>query len=307
MGGVAKGVTSALGMSDKGISGKNNYNINTALNYANPNLNTVYGSHTYDAGTNTHTYGQSENDAMRTNLISQMLGNIDQSVLYPKQYQDAYYNSAMGYLQPKMDRDLATMDEQLINRGIQTGNKQYNDTMGALRDDQNQQLNQLLNQALLGGIDAANKTTSGIGSFANQLQAGSDINTLMQMQNMNDASNLYAEMLGINRQNNMYNNQASQQNAAQGWNTMFSLGSGAFGLSDERLKENLRHVATLENGVKIYIGNYKKELGLDTAPRLFVIAQEVEKLIPEAVIIDKSGIKKVNYNLIDKGTKTWNN
>ncbi|MBT8448778.1 MAG: tail fiber domain-containing protein [Gammaproteobacteria bacterium] len=106
-------------------------------------------------------------------------------------------------------------------------------------------------------------------------------------------------MAGGQALSNMYQQQA-QASAAQAmapWNTIMDIGQlgvrayGAHQMSDERLKENLKHIGTLESGIKVYeynfIGNKDKETG--------VIAQEVLKVIPEAVG-EKDGFLTVDYS-----------
>jgi hypothetical protein len=71
--------------------------------------------------------------------------------------------------------------------------------------------------------------------------------------------------------------------------------------SDKRLKENLEEVGMLNNGLKVYVGNYNdKALEIDPSlnkkPQLFLIAQEVQEVIPEAVG-EKDGFLTVNYDL----------
>lgn len=66
--------------------------------------------------------------------------------------------------------------------------------------------------------------------------------------------------------------------------------------SDKRLKENLIPVAKATNGLTIYIGNYTKESGLDDGKQhLFLIAQEVQEICPDAVIKTESGYLAVDY------------
>ena len=66
--------------------------------------------------------------------------------------------------------------------------------------------------------------------------------------------------------------------------------------SDKRLKENLIPVGKANNGLTIYIGNYTKESGLDDGKQhLFLIAQEVQEICPDAVIKTESGYLAVDY------------
>lgn len=73
---------------------------------------------------------------------------------------------------------------------------------------------------------------------------------------------------------------------------VLSLGtSAATAFSDERLKENIKSVGKLDNGLNVYSYNFKgspkTEIGL--------IAQEVIQLHPRAVHKDPSGYLKVDY------------
>ncbi len=78
---------------------------------------------------------------------------------------------------------------------------------------------------------------------------------------------------------------------------MYQQGIGALagfaGLCDFHAKENIMKVGHLDNGLPLYIFNYKG----DNQKHINVIAQEVEQVMPEA-IINKDGLKYVNMELI---------
>lgn len=75
-----------------------------------------------------------------------------------------------------------------------------------------------------------------------------------------------------------------------------AVAGGLMLFSDKRLKENLIPVGKADNGLTIYIGNYTKESGLDDGkPHLFLIAQEVQKIRPDAVVETESGYLAVDY------------
>jgi len=62
-------------------------------------------------------------------------------------------------------------------------------------------------------------------------------------------------------------------------------------LSDERLKENKKHVATTRDGLKIYLYNFKG----DERQQIGLMAQEVLQHKPEAVVRSPSGYLMVDY------------
>jgi hypothetical protein len=67
---------------------------------------------------------------------------------------------------------------------------------------------------------------------------------------------------------------------------------GAF--SDDRLKKNIKRIGTHVKGIGLYSWEYiwgTKAIG--------VMAHEVEKVIPKAISIHKSGFKIVNYSMLE--------
>lgn len=230
-------------------------------------------------GTYSKKFTSSEIDNMRNSLAREGLGAV---TLDPQRETQAYYDRATRLLNDAYDRQLANTDEALINRGIQTGTKQYNQVMGDVQNNQLGALSDLANQAIFAGQDY---TAGQIGNV-NALTGARDISLINSMGGSNNAyDNAYeAKQYRYNTQQNALNN---------------LLGAGAtlgaaYMLSDKRAKENLKPVGKLDNGLKVYVGNYKEETGLDTTPQLFLLAQEVEKKNPDAVG-EKGGYLAVNY------------
>lgn len=76
---------------------------------------------------------------------------------------------------------------------------------------------------------------------------------------------------------------------------------GAAWLSDVRLKDNITHYETMPNGVKLYTWDWNeaaKELGADEYPSFGVLAQEIMKTHPDAVMEGDDGYLRVNYGKI---------
>lgn len=115
----------------------------------------------------------------------------------------------------------------------------------------------------------------------------------------------YMGAMGLTNQSQQAN--ANAENARQ--NAMiqglFSIGGATLGapkgtFSDIRMKENIKPVGTLPNGLNIYEFDYKPEFK-DIAghgKQIGVMAQEVEKVIPYAVINADNGYKMVNYSML---------
>lgn len=241
---------------------------------------------------NTRVFQSSDNDKLRNNLINEGLSSMS---LDPTNVQDAYYNQATRLLNNQFDKERQSTDTALINRGIQTGTDQYNQVMGDLMDRQNGKLQDIANQAIYMGDQNIGQKVSNYNSLA----GGRDINTLLNMDSGSNSAydnkyntDIYRDLLRRQRNSNAV--QLGYETPATG----FASFTNSF-FSDKRLKENLKPVGKLNNGLKVYIGNYKKETGLDTRPQLFLLAQEVQKKKPEAVT-KKLGALAVDYKLATK-------
>jgi len=74
-------------------------------------------------------------------------------------------------------------------------------------------------------------------------------------------------------------------------------------MSDMRLKTNINQVGDLPNGLGIYTWDWTDEAvekGLANNMHIGVLAQEVEKIMPSAVVHTDSGYMAVKYNEILK-------
>ena len=99
----------------------------------------------------------------------------------------------------------------------------------------------------------------------------------------------------MQQQKEMNDAQMAAQRKAQSKSGVGSAIGGGLALasafSDSRLKENIKPIGKLPNGVPIY--SYKIK-GTDL-PQIGVIAQEAQLYRPNAVHLDPSGYLKVNY------------
>lgn len=86
---------------------------------------------------------------------------------------------------------------------------------------------------------------------------------------------------------------ARQQGAKNVLELGKTIGAGAYYLSDERAKENIKPLGRFSDGISVYSYNY---IG-DDEEHIGIIAQEVEEVYPKAVkTID--GVKYVNYEVL---------
>jgi len=71
-------------------------------------------------------------------------------------------------------------------------------------------------------------------------------------------------------------------------------------VSDRNLKENVVRIGDHPLGIGLYLYNYKPEFRDDWGygRQLGVMAQEVENVLPEAVVMHPDGYKMVNYTML---------
>ena len=223
-------------------------------------------------------------------------------------YQDAY----MERLRPQIEQGREALQQRLANQGIDLGSEAYDRAMRNQAVSENdlrlgattqgfgvgQQARQsaLQEQAYLRNepLNTLNAVRTGSQvqgpSFVNSAQqattSGPDILGASQMQ-------YNAKMGDFNAQ------QAAQQNLNQG---LFSLGGAAIMASDIRMKENIKQIHWLPNGLPVYEYEYKPEFKdhplAGHGKFVGVMAQEVEEVYPQAVINLDNGYKAVNYGLL---------
>lgn len=155
-------------------------------------------------GTYSKKYTLSDIDTARNALARQGLGAV---TLDPQAQEQAYYDRATRLLNDAYNRQYQNTDEALINRGIQTGTKQYNQVMGDLQNNQLGALSDLANQAVFAGQDY----TSGQIGNVNALTGGRDVYALSGMGGSNDSydsaynSRVYNEAMRNQRNQNIMN------------------------------------------------------------------------------------------------------
>ena len=121
-------------------------------------------------------------------------------------------------------------------------------------------------------------------------------------------SNLYGGLAGLGSQTQMQQTSSGfSSSAVPGGPGIGSqlLGTAAtiapmIAASDVRLKKNIKFLRKLNNGVKVYSWNWNKK-GWKIAkgePTIGVIAQQVRKIIPEAVVKGSDGYFRVDYSKV---------
>lgn len=217
--------------------------------------------------------------------------------------ENAVYNSYVNKLTPQFANQTADLETKLQNQGLSVGNEAYQRAMTDLQNAQNDALNQAAYNSVSAGQNAFSNSLSdsiASGNFTNgaRMLPVSEILSLISnspsgydvtQAKYNLLNGAFADKYQLQRQYD--NDQAARLRETA--KTAASIGAS---LSDIRFKENLQKVGKLDNGLDVYLFNYKN----DKTPRLGLIAQQVRKIRPEAVTEDKSGYLSVRYDLAVK-------
>jgi len=232
---------------------------------------------------------QSSNDA-RIQAGLQGIGIGQQQQQQQMALQNQEYNQRLGMFNSQLQNRGQMANEaqnmyqaQFANRGQSFGEQQglFNSQMA----NQHQQygLQSALHDRPLNQLNALRA--------GSQVQAPSFINAPQQA---TTGGVDYNQVAGLQNQYNMglYNSKVGQNNNLM--STLGGLGGAAMGLfSDERLKINIQRIGTHDT---LGIGIYKYEkFGV---PEIGVLAQELEKVLPDAVSLHTSGFKVVDLGAL---------
>jgi hypothetical protein len=204
----------------------------------------------------------------------------------------SYYNSiAQQDLQLAANAEQAAQQNQMFGAGLYGTGAQLLGTQANTLSGAYNPLNTVLN------------TSNTVEQLSQQpYQLGLQLGTAQQPGQQAGAS-IYNQGLQQAAQTQYGAIQAGNAANAGFWGGLISAaGTAAAGKSDIRTKENIKLVGKMKNGLNVYSFEYKKEFK-DTeyaghGSFVGVMAQEVEKIIPEAVFTGKDGYKVVDYSLI---------
>lgn len=212
-------------------------------------------------------------------------------------------------LQPQFARDDASLRANLINSGLRPGSDAWNTEMTR----QSQSKNDALDQLLLSGhqtsvndiLTERNQPLNEISALMSGSQVGQPSYTNTPQTNV--AGTDYAGMVqaNYNAANDQYKTQVGQQNAmmgglfglagtgaAAGMKYAPQIASAAMMFSDRRLKSDVVRIGTAAHGLPLY------EYTIFGERQRGVMADEVEKVMPEAVAMHPSGFRMVNYTML---------
>lgn len=264
-----------------------------------------------------------------TNLLQtpyNLQGNIGHPLSQTDQQQDlqnaqnSLYQQQTQYLDPQFQQSQAQLQSQLANQGIPQGSQAYNTAMDNLARQKQQAYQGAMDSATSGGAAyQAQLSNTGLANQAQQAQLYTQqyqepLNlysslmtgtqpTLPQFAGLNASQAAPTNVLGAYQnayqgQLNAYNTAVGTQNSQMsGLGSLAgSLGSAAIMASDRRLKKNILKLGKLGSGIPYY----KFEYLWSPVKYIGVMADEVKKIIPNAVIRTSSGFDAVNYAMIGR-------
>lgn len=228
----------------------------------------------------------------------------------------------MGRLQPQLERQRSQLETQMANQGIMAGSEAYKNAF----TDQNQRENDLYSQATLQGIGLDQQARQqGLNEQGVLNQAGqqarqqgfqeqsylrnlplNEVTALLGASQVNSptfqgyqgAQAAASPVFGATQAAGDYAGDVYNAKAGMYGNMMSGLmnigGAGTAGLmqlSDRRLKREIVSIGKLPSGIPVYKYKYK----WDDIERTGVMADEVKRVIPEAVFRRKDGYDMVDY------------
>lgn len=245
------------------------------------NVNNGYANMTWDPDTNTQ-------NITYTPQMQGVLGSLFGGTNADKKAEESVYKAFSDKYEPQFERQTNNLQDRLVNQGIPVGSEAYSRAMADQAQTQNEARQQAYYQAQQAGQQArAQEIQNNLGIFNafnpnNGYQAGAGT----------PSTDLYG---------NLYNSQVNQAAANSANKSALAKGimdgvttAASFAmLSDARIKENLRPVGQLFNGLTVYAFNFPGE----ETTRIGLVAQEVQQAVPEAVQETSEGLLAVDYHL----------
>lgn len=205
------------------------------------------------------------------------------------------YGAMTSRLDPQWNQREKANDTQLANQGIMQGSEAYDNAkreFGNQRNDAytqaNLQSNQLMPAVYGLGSDIYNQPLNRL----NALRTGAQVNNPQFQQPGGGANLLGAAQAQSQYGQGLYGSEVASTNSAN--SNGAALAAALIAASDRRLKRDIEKLSDDPRGFGIYKFRY---LWSDDE-YIGVMADEVEKVIPEAVITASSGYKSVNYGML---------
>jgi hypothetical protein len=234
-----------------------------------------------------------------------------QNGLFGEQAMQAAYGTETATMDPYWSQQQEQLDASLRNSGATPGTPAYDNAMQEFQANRSNAYSQAENQAFGQGLSAQGQEISDV----NQAQGGPIANFLSLVgSNPSGAASVGSPggsgapsgSGSVSAPNIMqafenqyqgelanYNANVSSSNADIG--ALGTLAAAFISASDKRLKTDIEPIgAKTSRGNSLYAYRYNFQ-GKDEPKQVGVMAQEAEKVTPDAVLKDQHGIRYVNY------------
>jgi hypothetical protein len=228
---------------------------------------------------------------LASTFLESLAGGPERFGAETKRIGDVTFERGLSRLEPFIERRRRRAEVGLATQGLPLGSEARTEALGELSRSETDLLTALAQESELsaGREQSRLRELAGreAGFFAGDI-GGINIAPFAQVARVDPAGiRQRAEQARLGEM------QVGQQRAGMGLDFLTKgVGLAAGLLSDRRAKEDIELVGK-ENGYNIYEFNYKGKEGRYRG----VMAQEVEKIKPEAVI-EVNGVKTVNYDMI---------
>lgn len=272
----------------------------------NPNINGPNGSQSYDPATNTISLKESDfqkaqrlrQEGLAEQLSGSLNGNLDTN---NEAVQKATFERGKALLDPTYKQQRRELMQELADQGLPIGSEGYNEALDRFDQSQNRAYTDLSQASIQTSEAVRQQRFNEISSLLGNAQIGGV--GFQQFQPQMSGLDLFGAEQSRNQMANNnanLNKQLKQSNRNALYGALGGAGSAAImaAFSDKNLKENIEVIGQSESGIPICEFDYKdKKFG--TGRYRGVLAQDVEKIIPEAVITSDDGYRMVDYSMID--------
>lgn len=235
-------------------------------------------------------YGQALSDIQQNNATVAQRQGLD--------LQNIQQNNAT--VQQRQEMDLQNIQQnnaaqqQMFDQGL--ANSQFNNQAVAQAQGLDLQNIQQNNAAQAQALQQGNYYQTQPLNILNALRSGNQV-TMPQFGNVATGASIQAAPIYQATADQGAAEQAAYAQKMAGYGSMLSglgsIGGAAITKSDRRLKENIEQIGSTPSGLGLYFFNYigksAKEIGF--------MADEVEKIFPEAVSHDENGFAMVDYGI----------
>lgn len=283
-------------------------------NLAGSNLANQVNQQQYNQGLGA---GQFANQAQQTNYAQDLAGaqfrNQAQQQIYNQVRDDVAYNDTLTTtdLNNQINANTSNLNNQIAAGGFNTTNDL---AVGGFNQANDLAVQQGAINA--GTFNNTNQNNAANLAMAQRNQPLNELNSLLTGQQVQQPSfpvpgqasggqatnYMGAANAGYQGQLDVFGTEQAQRDSnVQAGTSLAAAYLGYLAASDIRVKTDIVYRMTLPNGIRVYSFRYKEGNPLGLPSKQFhmgVIAQEVQEIIPEAVVEGEDGILRVFYNRI---------